>query len=970
MALRSRAPFPTLRLAGAALAVMVLVSACDDDSFPPPDSAVEDRFDCVAWTPPERSDPDACAEPDPGAPDRLRRCERGSGHFGRWAVDAAGLPAYDFTVEQRCDPIASAWTPRDTPLRDPVHLVGNGRGLVAMARASGAVEIYSQDRGHKWINRVDLWTDPADPQYPPQLGGGFNYYTVRRADGSLRVGSTRFEDLPTNRATEMQSRRFGVGYFETVTRDGDIVVRRRVVAPDSDARALVAEVTVENPTRAWQEYGLVEFWDLNQHQLPLELITSDVSFPGVTARIDRRRRQLAASFTQRLAWDAATGVATAQMVAKTLPPGVTSRDDVARWDAFPEPVFLAALDDPAGVDAVWLSDEELWSDNGRQPPVAIGGAGGAAADRVLDLDGAGQRGVLAVRVPLRVPPRGTVTRRFAFGYVPGGGAPDTAVAELRAAGARLRDESQAAWRGRVVWAAFPGLPEAGVVQRELAWAAYNALAHTTYDEYRQTRLLGQGGAYKYIHGMDGAMGDLALFAEAAMLLDAEVAADTLAYALASQHGPGSPTPWRFPYATTGVGNYTDVGIYDQRSDAYFFLPAMVGRYVGLTRDFAFLERELPYWPRAAGAAGTVLDHLDRTLAYAHDDLGLGARGLTAMGTGDYADGVLALTEEATTPRGTSSTYNAGIVVHGFPPAADVLAGPAPELAAAMRSLADEQGQALLAEAFAGEYFHRGFVDNGRPLAPEYFFLEPQLFPVLAGLAPPAVRDAALDAVVRILETDIGAVSSVAVDTTGPVSGPDQPLVGGIWPVANAWLSEAYARRDPDEGWSSFVRNTLAAHARAYPDLWYGIWTGSDSFNGPAHPRPGEADAHAATALTDYPALNVHVHTSPLRALAGLLGIEPTADGIALTPRVPSERFAVHWPRLGVEMRPDRVAGYFVAASAGRHVVDLALPSGLRGRSSVTVEVDGVGRRLPVEAGRVAVPVDAAAGGRAVWRVTD
>ena len=44
----------------------------------------------------------------------------------------------------------------------------------------------------------------------------------------------------------------------------------------------------------------------------------------------------------------------------------------------------------------------------------------------------------------------------------------------------------------------------------MAWSSYYAIANTTYDEYQGTRLAGQGGSYKYIHGLDGAIGDLAL----------------------------------------------------------------------------------------------------------------------------------------------------------------------------------------------------------------------------------------------------------------------------------------------------------------------------------------------------------------------------------------------------------------------------------------------------------------------------
>jgi cysteine-rich repeat protein len=172
-------------------------------------------YDCTGYQRPALPEPGAC--PDPSAPDVLGGCGAGSGNVGRWVVDADGLPAYDFLVDQRCDAAAAPYTPRAMPLRDPIHAVGNGRGLMAMAHASGAVELYTQDLGHKWVNRVDTWRDPENPSFPPQLGGGFNYYAVLRPGEEPVIGSTRFEDLPVGAATTMQSRRFGVGYFETVS---------------------------------------------------------------------------------------------------------------------------------------------------------------------------------------------------------------------------------------------------------------------------------------------------------------------------------------------------------------------------------------------------------------------------------------------------------------------------------------------------------------------------------------------------------------------------------------------------------------------------------------------------------------------------------------------------------------------------------------------------------------------------------
>ncbi len=641
-----------------ALAIAVLASgACSsDDSTPDPGPGGETsgpdeevRLTCADLPDPVRADSSACDEVDAANPTALVNCSHGSGYVGGWTVDSDGLPAYDFTAEQRCDPAASHWSPRESAQRDPVHLVGNGRGLVAMAHASGGVEIYSQDRGHKWINRVDTWSDPENPDYPVQLGGGFSYLV----DGE-KVHSTRFEDLPLGKATEQQSRRFGTGYVETVTTFGDLRVTRRVFAPDSDARALVAEVKVENLGETDEELSLVEMWDLNIHQVPVALATSDLLRPKLTDSIDRGRRELMDEFEHDLSYDAANGVALAETRALTLPDGVTSRDDVAKADYFPEPIYLATLDADAAVDGVWLDDDDFWGATSERgaPDVVTKPANNES--RSLTVEGSGQQAMLALRLPISVPPGGSVTRRFAFGYAPGTTSPADAISALRTAPETLATATATSWRERLVWAAFPGLEDAGAMQREIAWATYNALAHVTFDEYRGTRLLGQGGSYKYIHGLDGALGDLALYAESMLLIDPDLARDTLAYSFASQHAGSGATPWRYPYATAGVGNFEDVRLYKQRSDPYFLLPWMLAEYVSLTRDDAFLDHEIAYWPKSAGERGSALDHVVRSIDYANDTLGIGARGFVAMGTGDYADGVLNFTEETTTPSGTSS----------------------------------------------------------------------------------------------------------------------------------------------------------------------------------------------------------------------------------------------------------------------------------------------------------------------------
>lgn len=882
-----------------------------------------DPFSCAVYERPERAEV-GCG--DPSDPRTLVACDTGAGLAGAWAIDAAGMPAYDLLVDQRCDAAATAYSPRDRDparvLRDPVHVVGDGFGTVAMAHASGGIDVYTQDRGHKWPVRIDTWRDPERLEFPPQLGGAIGYVI----DGD-RVHSTRFEDLPVDRAISVQTRRFGVGYVETRTELGDLVVTRRVFAGPS--RSIVSEITVENAGNE-RELGLVELYDINIAQLAVELVTSDLLAPSMTKDIDRRRRAYNDAFDH----VARVRAGVASIETRRMAVGaVVGVDEPAKLDHHVETMWLASLDDTPS--AAWLADHELWDDDRRDPP-ARAAEPGDGGDRELALPGANQPGVLALRVPVRVPAGGSVTRRFAFGTVDNGADPTATVDAVRASDPR-GETAIAAWRDRLVWAAFPGQPQAGALQRELAWSSYSIQALATYDAYHRTRLLGQGGSYKFIHGIDGAIGDYALFAEALLPIDPALAADTLALALATQRAPSLTDGGRFPYATTGVGDFTDVVRYDLRSDGYFLMPSLVGRYVALTRDRAFLDRPIAYWPRSRGETGSVLEHLRTTQTFADDKLGVGAHGLVAMGTNDYADGVLQTATEPATPHGASSTFNAWLLVGGFALAADIVEPLDAALAGRYRAMRTDQLARLEAHAWSGEHYHRGFVDSGNPLGAENLYLEPQVLPIVAGAVTPERRAQLLDLVERQLDTPIGPMT--VISNAGPTGDVDEPQVGGVWPVASAWLTEAYALHDPVRGWSSLVRNTLFAHAEAFPALWYGVWSGPDSYYGPDAERPGEADAHLATALTDYPVLNTHAHASVLRALFAVAGIRGTASGLAIEPRFPTETFEIQWPRIRLASTPASIGGVLVPSGGGPIEMRIRVPSGLRGGDAV-VTVDG------------------------------
>ncbi|MEP6985790.1 MAG: hypothetical protein ABI970_09340, partial [Chloroflexota bacterium] len=83
----------------------------------------------------------------------------GSGIFGKWTVDQAGLPAYDYELDQYADARAKFDNSEGLDRRDHWHQIGN-RWVTALASNDGTVQVYLGDRGGVFLNKFEaLQTD-------------------------------------------------------------------------------------------------------------------------------------------------------------------------------------------------------------------------------------------------------------------------------------------------------------------------------------------------------------------------------------------------------------------------------------------------------------------------------------------------------------------------------------------------------------------------------------------------------------------------------------------------------------------------------------------------------------------------------------------------------------------------------------------------------------------------------------------
>ena len=194
-----------------------------------------------------------------------------------------------------------------------------------------------------------------------------------------------------------------------------------------------------------------------------------------------------------------------------------------------------------------------------------------------------------------------------------------------------------------------------------------------------------------------------------------IAREHILRAAARQFEEGDVQHWWLP--TSGQGVKTRV------SDDRIWLAFVVAHYLEVTEDFAVLEEQVPFLaggPLAPEvhesfsapqpkAMGTLFDHCVRAL---DSSLAIGSHGLPLFGTGDWNDG---MNRVGAAGRGESVWL--GWFLHAallkFAPIAERQGQAA--AAAVWRKHAFTLQQAIEREAWDGDWYRRGYFDDGTPL---------------------------------------------------------------------------------------------------------------------------------------------------------------------------------------------------------------------------------------------------------------
>ncbi len=874
--------------------------------------------------------------------------EYGSGYFGRWITGLCGVPAYLYETNQLADPKALTMTnPAWNDRRNHIFAIGNDR-LTAICSNFGYIQVRQDENCPKYLNDFH----PENFQY----GGGFGYL---RGNGLL---STYF-------CGQKMRREYGAGYMRKETRGAEAAVEEIIFAPYGDDPVLLKRVKITNRsgsrrTFSWFDYMGGAFYQLTFTHYCLAQLTFR------TANASRFRRRLDRKFSKTLEIyeegaaikrKTASGIRMVgaggavvekffKSTAKRFAPSGAGR---GYDDSPPETAYLCLNRNP---DCIYADASTFF------------GKGGACSPDYFQPGEAAPAAFPALHSPMilleqgfELEDGGSVTLDYMFAYVPGGFDLPSLIDKYRGRDVgELLTETLARWSGDRVSVKLDG--EAWV-DRELIWHNAYLRGSMSYSECYRAHILSQGGIYQYIMGLQGAPRDQLQHALSFIYTDPLIAREHILFTLRQMSAEGE-----IPYATHGKGMLVAAVMIP--SDLQLMLLAYAGEYILATRDYDFLH--VRYGDGQDVDEPTVLDGLLLAWRYVRDEVGVGAHGLVRMRSGDWNDqavyGRVPWTKMGYARKHGESVLNSALAVYAVNLFAEMLRAAGAEGAAGETAAwAVEMKEAVKAQ-WTGRWFRRAFM--GEKIGwygEDLLWLEPQPWAIICGAAGREQSAILAGNICKLLcaENPTGASlinrsAGKREDSKGLETGTLEN--GGIWPAINGYLIWALARVDGNLAYREWLKGFRAAQAEAYPEVWYGIWSGPDSINAAYARYPGRTQnsrnpytgkREKLFKLTvgvdweDFPVLNLHAHTWQQYTVFKLLGVEFSSGHIFLTPVIPKDEYEVCSSLLSLRKKGDSfTVEYNPTARAG-----LTMSFAYEGRTPAGVSQGGVATEFTMKKGR-------------------
>jgi cellobiose phosphorylase len=837
----------------------------------------------------------------------------GSGHFGKWIIDEHKLPAYYYTCDQINDP--KAYTPLNEKLRsnnEHLHQVGNDR-LVGVASNFGYIQIRQDEGCPKFLNDYD----PVENQF----AGGIGYLIDR--DNSLSTfyceDGASFERI------------FGIGYFRKIVKKHNLSVDQVIFAPYGDDPIIISQVTISNNTKSSKNLRWIEYWGCKSYQFSALAYYAAYGKKDLSI-MNEKRREFSSKFTHEFSLINDIGL----LETKYFQGRKNSRKKeilTPIYESKTSPkTFLVSLN--GSIDGFSTYGLEFFGEGGVKNPDGL--------YKILDsnLNITDDRGALILEKKIHLEPGETQTLYFAYGYLLENDSLDDLIKKYKADIFNQWIFSSKCWKRNNV---LLSIPNENWIKRELLWHNYYVRSAMTYDDYFKEHILSQGSVYQYIIGAQIAARDLLQHVLPFIYCDFIIVKEIIRYILKTIKKNGE-----IPYGIVGNGMIMPLPFYP--SDLELWLLWVTSEYVMATKDIEFLDEEIPTYPIYGTQARTTTVLKQLLLCYEHFTkiTRTGKHGLQRLSTGDWNDGAVmghapVERHEEIRTKG-ESVLNASMAIYVFNKFAELLKLiNQDDIAKDVINYGKSQREAVKSQ-WNGQWFKRAwFTDDLGWIGDRNLWLEPQPWAIIGNAIEKDRSSDLINNIDKLLRkpSKIGArILSKGIDSMKREVG--MRVNGGIWPSINGTLIWALSLVNSEMAWEEWEKNTLAFHAESFPDIWYGIWSGPDTYNSDLSKFHGQThffeyfitgdpkdkkimlEDPFGVSWTDFPVMNLHPHAWPIFNLIHLIGANFTKDGIEITPSLPKEEYYFNSPLLGFSKSKQGYSGWYKPNISGRWKITLKL----------------------------------------------
>ncbi|MBC7722106.1 MAG: hypothetical protein H7068_08790, partial [Pedobacter sp.] len=364
-----------------------------------------------------------------------------------------------------------------------------------------------------------------------------------------------------------------------------------------------------------------------------------------------------------------------------------------------------------------------------------------------------------------------------------------------------------------------------VFKREMLWNAHFIEASAKYSAYYKETIIPQGTVYSYYYGDNISNRDHLQAALPACYTNPPLAKSIIKYVIKHTEQDGE-----IKRGNNGFG-YTAPSLFKESDEQLFFFNTLA-EYLLITKDYAFLNEQVTYYPAEKGIKDDMLTIIKKHFIYLRDEIGLGENGLVKMLNSDWSDSFFHDYSPNRFSYDAESHLNSAMVLAIFPKLITVLQkannSKTVTFIEALKNYHNKVEKSYLKDLGDRKFSARAYLSNKLKFGLDNVCLEPQGYLLQSN----ALSNVRKKEIYEYVKSKVLTPEKIGMRTREKALWGRNPdgEDGGIWFSLEYPVLLGVATFDKEEAWRLLQQFSFQNFTDNYPDYWVGQWTAADEVN--------------------------------------------------------------------------------------------------------------------------------------------